>query len=219
MDNRQRWIDEEEMLRVAIDGLLTQVWTSLPGYVVAYDASTNTATVQLGVQGQVAGPDQAPQSVNYPVLSGVPVIFPRGGGATLTFPIASGDECWVSFACRAIGGWKQSGGIQPPNDSRRHDLSDAVCHIGPMSQAKVLGSISTSTVQLRSDDGITYLELDPVAKKVNIVAPGGFNVTGPMNVNGNTAFVGQVTANGKHIDDTHTHKNTQPGTGSSGTVN
>lgn len=205
MDNRQRWSDEEEMLRVAIDGLLSQVWTSLPGYIVSYDASSNTATVQLGVQGQLAGPDQSPKSVNYPVLSGVPVIFPRGGGATLTFPIASGDECWVSFACRAIGGWKQSGGIQPPNDPRRHDLSDAVCHIGPMSQAKKLSSISTTTVQLRSDDGSAYVELDPVAHKVNIVAPGGFNVTGPVNVNGNTAFTGQVTANGKHIDQTHTH--------------
>jgi hypothetical protein len=74
-------------------------------------------------------------------------------------------------------------------------------------------------VQLRSDDGLTYVELDPVAKKVNIVATGGFNVTGPFNVNGNTAFTGQVTANGKHVDDTHTHKNVQPGTGNSGTVN
>lgn len=199
MDNRQRWSDEEEMLRVAIDGLLSQVWTSLPGYIVSYDASSNTATVQLGVQGQVSGPDQTPKSVNYPLLSGVPVIFPRGGGATLTFPIAAGDECWVSFACRAIGGWKQSGGIQPPNDSRRHDLSDAVCHIGPMSQSKKISGISTSTVQLRSDDALTYVELDPVAKKVNIVAPGGFNV------NGNTVFTGQVKANGKRIDESHTH--------------
>lgn len=205
MDNRQRWSDEEEMLRVAMDGLLSQVWTSLPGYIVSYDATSNTATVQLGVQGQIAGPDQTPKSVNYPVLSGVPVIFPRGGGATLTFPIAAGDECWVSFACRAIGGWKQSGGIQPPNDSRRHDLSDAVCHIGPMSQANRIASISTSTVQLRSDDGVAFVELDPVAHKVNIVAPGGFNVAGPVNINGNTAFTGQVAANGKRIDNTHTH--------------
>lgn len=219
MDNRQRWNDEEEMLRVAIDGLLSQVWTSLPGYIVSYDASSNTATVQLGVQGQIGTPNETPKTVNYPVLSGVPVVFPRGGGATLTFPVTEGDECWVSFACRAIGGWKQSGGVQPPNDARRHDLSDAVCHIGPMSQANKISGISPSTVQLRSNDGLAYVELDPVGHIVNIVAPGGVNITGPLNVNGPTAFTGTVTANGKHIDDTHTHKNTQPGTGSSGTVN
>ncbi|MEE2977542.1 MAG: oxidoreductase [Pseudomonadota bacterium] len=32
-------------------------------------------------------------------------------------------------------------------------------------------------------------------------------------------FVGQVFANGKHIDDTHTHNGVQPGSGNSGNVN
>lgn len=189
MDDRQRWDDPEETLRVAIDSVLTQVWTSLPGYIVDYDASTNTATVQLGVQGQLAAPNQEPQSVNYPVISDVPVIFPRGGGCTLTFPVKAGDECWVSFACRSIDGWRQSGGIQPPGSPRRHALSDAVCFVGVMSQANKIGSISPSTAQLRSDDGSTYVELDPIGQVINVVAPGGFHVTAPT-----ATFSGLVTA-------------------------
>lgn len=216
MDDRQRWSDEEEMLRVAIGGMLSQLWTSLPGHIVSYDATSNTATVQIGVQGQLASPDEDPRSVNYPLLVDVPVIFPRGGGCTLTFPITAGDECWVSFACRSMGGWKQSGGIQPPNADRRHSLSDAVCHIGPMSQANKISGISTSTTQLRSNDGSTYVELDPAGKVVNVVAPGGFHVTAPT-----ATFSGLVTAAtdvkvGSISLKTHVHSGVQSGPSTTG---
>lgn len=179
MDDRQRYNDPEELLRIAIDGLLAMAWTGLPGSIVIFDAPTCTATVQLGVKGSNDNADGSVSLVNYPVLSGVPVEFPGGGGCRLTFPVAEGDECWVSFACRAIGAWKQYGGIQPANDPRKHHLSDAVCHIGPMSQANVLANVSTTTVQLRSNNKQTYVELDPNGQIVNIVAPGGVNVTTP----------------------------------------
>lgn len=46
---------------------------------------------------------------------------------------------------------------------------------------------------------------------------GGSGTT--MNISGNTSFTGQVSANGKRIDDTHTHpENNTPG-GNTGTVN
>ncbi|MFW8450019.1 Gp138 family membrane-puncturing spike protein, partial [Klebsiella pneumoniae] len=64
-------------------------------------------------------------SVNLPLLVDVPVVFPRGGGCTLTFPVKPGDECLVIFADRCIDFWWQSGGIQEPVDERMHDLSDA----------------------------------------------------------------------------------------------
>ena len=37
--------------------------------------------------------------------------------------------------------------------------------------------------------------------------------------NGILNVIGQITANGKRVDDTHTHNNVQPGSGNSGTVN
>ena len=179
MDDRQRYNDIEEMLRIAIDGLMAMAWTGLPGYIVSYDASTVTATVQLGVQGSNTNPDGSQAFANYPVLNGVPVEFPGGGGCRLTFPVAEGDECWVSFGCRAIGAWKQYGGVQVPNDTRRHHITDAVCHIGPMSQANKLSNVSATTVQLRSLDNSTHIELDPAGQIVNIVAPRGMTITAP----------------------------------------
>lgn len=219
MDARERYGDYEELLRAAIGALQASLWTCLPGYIVAFDAATVTATVQIGISGQVTDSSGNRTAVNFPVLTDVPVIFPRGGGCTLTFPINPGDECIVHFASRAIDGWAQSGGVQPPSDARKHSLSDAFVMVGAQSQAHKIGGISTSKTQLRSDDGTAYVELDPAGHIVNVVAPGGINLTGPLNVNGNTTFTGQVSANGKRIDQTHTHNGVQTGSGNSGAVN
>lgn len=53
---------------------------------------------------------------------------------------------------------------------------------------------------------------------IEITAPLGVAITGDLSVTGNTAFAGQVRANGKRIDDSHKHGNVQAGSSQSGTV-
>ncbi|MFX3545021.1 Gp138 family membrane-puncturing spike protein [Ralstonia mannitolilytica] len=248
MDSRERWDDPEEALRVALDGLRSGLWTSMPGIIQSFNAGAVTATVQLAIKGIVHAPDGTARFVNMPLLVDVPVHFPRGGGCTLTFPVAKGDECLVVFAARCIDGWWQSGGVQAPMDPRIHDLSDGFAFVGFFSQATKIGGISTASTQLRSNDGATYIDLNPSTKKVKIVAPGGFDVIAPLSTfsagvtisglltfvggmvgsaasgaaavfNGILNVIGQITANGKRVDDTHTHNGVQPGSGNSGTVN
>ncbi|WP_316875406.1 Gp138 family membrane-puncturing spike protein [Ralstonia edaphi] len=248
MDSRERWDDPEEALRVALDGLRSGLWTSMPGIIQSFNAGAVTATVQLAIKGIVHAPDGSAQFVNLPLLVDVPVHFPRGGGCTLTFPVAKDDECLVVFAARCIDGWWQSGGVQAPMDPRVHDLSDGFAFVGFFSQATKIGGISTASAQLRSNDGATYIDLNPATKKVKIVAPGGFDVIAPLSTfsagvtisglltfvggmvgsaasgaaavfNGILNVIGQITANGKRVDDTHTHSGVQPGSGNSGTVN
>lgn len=179
MDSRQRYSDPEEMLRLAIGGLLANAWTGVPGYIVSYDPATITATVQIGVKGKTSQPDGSSGYQNYPLLTRVPVEFPGGGGCRLTFPVKKDDECWVSFSCRSIGAWKKYGGVQIPSDNRFHSIADAICHIGPMSQANKLSDVSATTVQLRSQDKSTYIELDPEGQIINVVAPGGMTIKAP----------------------------------------
>lgn len=236
MDPRERWDDPEEALRVAMDGLKSGLWTSMPGIVQSFSAGAITATVQLAIKGVVHTPDGNAQFVNMPLLVDVPVHFPRGGGCTLTFPVAKGDECLVVFAARCIDSWWQSGGVQAPAEHRVHDLSDGFAFVGFFSQATKISGISTTKAQLRSNDGSTYVELDPTGKIVNVAAPGGMTlntptvtITGVINVqnansaatamaiNGNTNFTGQVSANGHRIDDSHKHSGVTTGSGNTGT--
>jgi hypothetical protein len=228
MDSRERYRDDQEAMRVAFNSLVSSVWTALPGYVVSYDADANTATVQPGINGLVTAPDDSITPVQLPVLPDLPVMFPRGGGCTFTFPIKKGDECLVIFVARAAAGWKQCGGIQPPNQPRMHSLADGFVYIGPMSQANKISGISADKAQLRSDDGTTYIELDPAGQIINAVAPGGMTVDSPnVHFTGKTQFDDDmhcdttltadtdVVGGGKHLK-THIHTGVTSGSSTSG---
>lgn len=203
IDRRERSYSHEELLRMTLDADRASLWTALPCQVVSYNAVANTVQAQPTIKAVIQKPDGNQEAVNLPVLPDVPVVFPRGGGATLTFPIAPGDECLVVFSCRNIDSWWQSGGIQMPGDTRRHDLSDGFCIPGPMSQARRIGGISTKTTQLRSDDGSTYVELDQHGKRVNIVAPNGVTI--------NTDAAVTVNAKDKVEVNTNTLRMVAPG--------
>lgn len=159
-----------------------QLRVAMPGIIQSFDPGDDdrppTCVVQPAIRYVERDNDGNKSTKDYPLLVDVPVVFPRGGGCTLTFPVKAWDECLVIFADRCIDFWWQSGGIQDPVDERMHDLSDAFCIVGPQSQAKKIGGISTSAVELRSDDGETKLSLNPASGAINGTAPGGFNLNG-----------------------------------------
>ncbi|HGI6318730.1 TPA: Gp138 family membrane-puncturing spike protein, partial [Klebsiella pneumoniae] len=172
-----------------------------------------TAVVQPAIRYIERDNDGNQSTQDYPLLVDVPVIFPRGGGCTLTFPVSAGDECLVIFADRCIDFWWQSGGIQEPVDGRMHDLSDAFCIVGPQSQAKKIGGISTTAAQLRTDDGSAIIEL-AAGGAVTITSP-QITINGPLQVNGEITSTGDQLAGGiSQIG--HTHGGVEPGGGSTG---
>lgn len=180
MNNEQRFDDPQTMLRRAMRRMLANLWTAMPGYIVDFDAESCTATVQLGVQAIVNNPDGGKSNDEMPLLNTVPVVFPRAGGCSLTFPVKPGDECLVVFASRSCGAWKQSGGSQVQSaPGRMHSLSDGFVLLGTSSQPNVISNLSTTTTQLRSDDGATFVEIDPSGQVVNVKAPGGMTIDAP----------------------------------------
>lgn len=185
------------------------MWTALPAIVQSFDQSVGTLTAQPSIQAKVTDKTGAAKWVNLPVLVDVPVCWQGGGGYTLTFPIAAGDECLIVFASRCIDAWWQSGGVQPQAELRMHDLSDGFAFVGTRSRARKLASISSAGVTLRNDTDTVHIELAGTA--VNIVAPGGINLIGPV------TMTGTVTNNGKNIGSTHTHTGVTPGGGTTGT--
>ena len=169
--------DQNAQQDQSINGHLASLWTALPGIIQSFNAQEMTCEVQPAIQGKVRNEDGSIALVNLPLLLDCPVIFPRGGGCSLTFPIKQGDECLVIFSARAIDLWWQSGGVQPPVEVRMHDLSDGFVLPGPYSQPQVLPSVSTSAVQLRSDDGQAYFELNPQSHNFTLSTPGDFTAT------------------------------------------
>ncbi|ERT11311.1 phage baseplate assembly protein V [Photorhabdus temperata] len=194
--------DLSETLKATNRSLSSQLRVAMPGIIQSFNAEAATCVVQPAIKSGIADPEGKTTSVSLPLLVDVPVIFPRGGGVTLTFPVKAGDECLVIFADRCIDFWWQSGGVQEPADQRQHDLSDAFAIVGPQSQSKRIPGISTSTAQLRSDDGAAYIELDPGSHNVTVVTPakliatahGGTEITSPeITLNGNVTINGNLS--------------------------
>ncbi|HHZ8175830.1 TPA: Gp138 family membrane-puncturing spike protein [Klebsiella pneumoniae] len=187
-----------------------QLRVAMPGIIQSFDPGDDdrppTCVVQPAIRYIERDNDGNKSTKDYPLLVDVPVVFPRGGGCTLTFPVKAGDECLVIFADRCIDFWWQSGGIQDPVDERMHDLSDAFCIVGPQSQAKKISGISTSAVELRSDDGETKLSLNPASGAINGTAPGGFNLNGLKILSD-----GRLQLVDGSIVDKHTHGGVEPG--------
>lgn len=161
MDRRERFDDPVEGLRAAMDGRMAEVWTALPGIVQSFDPAAMTVVVQPSIKGVLTLANGTSRSVALPLLVDVPVVFPSGGGFTLTFPIAAGDECLAVLASRCIDAWWQSGGVQEPLEPRMHNLSDAFALVGPFSQPRTLPGVNTQDVQLRTNDGQAHVTIKP----------------------------------------------------------
>ena len=228
--------------------LKEQIRVALPGIIQSFDPDSVTAVVQPAIRYVERDNDGNVITKDYPLLVDVPVVFPSAGGVTLTLPVSPGDECELKFQDRCIDFFWQSGGVQEPVDERMHDLSDATCSVGQISQPNRIKNVSTTSAQLRSIDGSTYIDLNPKTKKIKIVAPGGLDVVTPIadftekvtihgllswmggmvgsvaagiasKITGAVEFIGTVKANGKSIDDKHTHGGVQHGNDNTDEVN
>lgn len=198
-DRRERYDDPEEPLRLALDGKQAQIWTALPGIIQSFNASAMTCTVQPAISGTVRQQDGKSALIKMPLLLDCPVCFPGGGGCTLTFPIAAGDECLVVFASRCIDSWWALGGVQGQAEHRMHDLSDGFVLPGVRSQPRKF-QVSGKT-QLRTNDGATYVEIEN----------GAIKLKGNVTIEGNLTITGTTIGNGINLN-THTHPGDSGGT-------
>lgn len=170
-----------QKLRVAVPAIVQDFTPGPPPTVSVVIA---TRELVLSNQGGATVNIQT-KSLDLPVLSDVPIVFPRGGGFNLTFPVQAGDEVLVVFADTAIDSWFQNGGSGNSQVSqRRHSLSDAVAILGLASAKHSPAAYSSSECQLTSDDGSVAISLSSGTITIN-----ANNVT----VNAQTATVNGTT--------------------------
>lgn len=150
-----------QIIQSAIENALANLWTCLPCEVVSYNSEKITIEAQPLIKIPVALPDGTIDTLQLPVLQDVPVMFSGAGGFTITHPIKVGDECLVDLADRNIDLWWQSGGIQDPFDTRKHDLSDGFAFFRPQSQAKKIADISTENLEIRNDENTCKIQITP----------------------------------------------------------
>jgi len=222
MDRRELHGDQEETLRLLFNSIRSRIWTALPGIVQSFDAAKMTVSVQPAISGVIRKLDGTTTSVRMPVLVDCPVLWTGGGGVTLTYPIAVGDEALVIIASRCIDSWWSQGGLQDPSDLRMHNLSDGFALVGVRSLPRTF-AVSTSAAQLRTDDGSAYIELNPTSKNIKAHTSGDVVAEGAnVNATATTACTIQaptITLKGNIVlDGPITQANTAGGSSSSSLI-
>jgi len=212
----ERLEDPETAMLSVLAGFQAGLWTAMPAVVLKVDLAKMTCEVQVTIQARLRNPDQSHYWVTLPPLVDCPLIFPSGGGFTLTFPVKAGDECLVVFASRCIDTWWQSGGTGVQADFRMHDLSDGFVLVGPRSQPRVLTGVSSSDVVLRNDENTSRVSIAP-GGAIALTSPVSVSITAPaVNITGNVSTTGTLKNNGVNVGSSHVHGGVQTGGSNTG---
>jgi hypothetical protein len=180
---KERFDSPEEEQRLAGENVAANLRVAIPGIVTKFDKATQTVSVQPAISENVRIGQGEAKPTNLPLLTDVPIAFPRAGGYCLTFPAKKGDECLLVFSDMCIDGWWQSGGIQNQMETRRHDLSDAIAILGITSVPQAVSGYSGDSVMLRNEEKSSFVEIDGEGN-INITSP-SVNITAPtVNISG-----------------------------------
>jgi len=119
--------DLAEVIQAAISNAIGEIHTALPARVEKYDPVKQKIDAKPLLKKAVINIDGSEELVSLPVITDVPVMFPRAGGFFVTFPIQKGDFVLLVFVERSTDIFLAGPGSDTdPVDLRTHDLSDAV---------------------------------------------------------------------------------------------
>lgn len=188
------------------DKMFRELRVAIPGIIQSVNYEAQTVEVQCAIREKMIM-NRNVGHIDIPILLDVPFFYPTGGGYMVTMPVNVGDECLVVFADMYIDAWWQSGGVQNQVERRRHDLSDGFAIIGFHSQPKRISGYSGNSVQIRTESGGNFIELQ--GGTVNIVADvnisGNLTVSSNATVNGSHTVEGNLSAGGINMNN-HTHR-------------
>jgi hypothetical protein len=142
-----------EVIRFAIQRQLSSLRFSMPARIESYDATKQSVSVQPLIKQAYEDEEGERQVERLPVISNVPVCFPRAGGYRVTFPVAVGDTCLLVFSDASLDIWLSQGGEVDPLDDRRNALSDAIAILGLYDFGAALTDAPTDCMTLGADNG------------------------------------------------------------------
>lgn len=204
MDRQERKPDPEEIQRRVFKALQSRLWTAIPGIVDSVDLVNMKCAAQPTIQGLFPNQDGSGtySLKNPPVIADCHLVLLGGGGMFVEVPLAHGDEVLLVMAARSIDNWYANGGVQPPSEiGRMHNLSDAFAIPGIRSKPRVK-TMDANLFRIRNDAGDAYIEFNPTAKTVHILAPGGITLNGiTIDSSGNVAS-GNIHSSGTVTADT-----------------
>jgi hypothetical protein len=181
----------------------------LPAKVVAYDATTNTATLQPLIQVQTT----TGELITRAQLASIPVLALGCGTACIRFNLKAGDLGWISANDRDISLYMQTLAESAPNTQRLHSFSDAMFIPDKVRGYVINPADSAADIIIQTTDGAVAVTLG--ASGVNIRGA-AINITGAVAITGSLAVSGALTNAGIDVGKTHKHSGVTSGSSNTG---
>ena len=179
--------DIVDLLGVLKENIPQALRVCMPAKIETYDFKTQKASVKIDMLELF----NDGTTEDYPIVSGVPVVFMASGGASINLPVLKGDCCFIIFFDRDMSNWLLGGTGQKPNSTRMHNMSDAVAIMG------LSPFTNTSKAENNTDVLINYS-----GSKIIIKPDGILTIETTKDININSAEV--VNMNSKNINITAT---------------
>lgn len=154
----------------------------LPAQVIAFDRTSNRATVQPLVKVLATNG----QTVSRAQIASVPVFQIGGGGFMLNFNLKAGDLGWIKACDRDTSLYLQGCSEQHPNTNRIHSFSDGL-FFPQIMQGFTIDPEDAENAVWQTLDGSVRVALWP--EKVKITAPEVHVVAPLVNVESQTVTV------------------------------
>jgi len=192
-----------DVIEAGVAARLETFWTAIPAKIKSYDPATGCADVDPVIR-QL---DAAGVVVDLPSVVCMPVLFPAGGGYSISWKLEAGDPCLVVFSSLSMAQWIQGGeeGANP-EAPRRNSLSDGVIIPGVRPFSNPLASPSSGAdFSAGKDDGSASLSID-AAGVVTVEAPARINLGAAASSNVALAtLVDAIVSTIQGAFDLHTH--------------
>lgn len=182
----QEFVDQiNRTARKATEGM----HTSLPGRIEKFDAGTGRATVKP--EAKFKKPNG--ETMDFPAISGVPVMFPQSANVAIAWPIKEGDGCLLVFAESALDYWMYG---KETDTALKFDLSNAIAITGLSNKghAVMQKACAENAVVVRVGSTMLTLRPDGVIIDGNVTVNGKITATGDVIGENRVSLIGHTHA-------------------------
>lgn len=151
--NRTKFPD---ILKLAFNSFMENIHTTIPGTIESYDASKKKVSVRPSIKKKLNN-----ETLSYPVISEVPVMFPATKDSIVAFPLSKGDGGLILFSEVSLERYLSSFGEEvDPGENRKFSLSDAIFLPGlfPFGNPGAVGDGLNMQIKFKN----TQIKIDPL---------------------------------------------------------
>lgn len=158
-----------EAIEKKITAQINELHTAIPAEIVDFNPADCTATVKPIAKKVLSNG----LVLDYPKISGVPVLFPQGAAqdSVIVFPVKAGDGCLLIICEQSLDYWR-SRGLQ--SSEMKYSLSNAIAIAGlfRVPTGDVKQAIDTNSIVIRNGDSSISISKEKIAIRGNVEIEG-----------------------------------------------